>query len=416
VPERNGDRTRRIAEVGALVLVLALLAGTGAYHLSGGPRTPPATRVRVPARGSTARPGADVAGHQPRSTQARPAASVMSTTTPKPTASPRPSPTPTAIPDGPVNVSPPFFAFRRPFDSDVEVRASRYYPYGTTGNGEYLLHHGVDIGNALGTTIRTVADGVVVYAGRDTDQTWGPETDFYGQLVVVRHAAQLAGQPLDSLYGHVSRVLVAAGQAVRAGDPIAEVGAEGIALGPHLHLEVRTDPRDYLSTRNPELFLRPLPDHGTIVGRVLDGTGQPAPAVHVGLYAAVGVQAGAWLAQTTTYPRDRVNATTGWDENFVFGDTPVGHYVVTATIDGVRASAPVTLTSGSAWLVTLRPPTAVPAATDTAAATQTGTVAPAPSPTTSASTSGSPAATGSPTPTTRRGTARTPVATRVATP
>ena len=144
---------------------------------------------------------------------------------------------------------------------------------------------------------------------------------------------------------------------MRAGNVIAEVGAEGIALGPHLHLEIRTDARDYETTRNPELFLRPLDGCGTIVGRVIDAAGVPAAAVAVGLYAPGVDGAGEWLAETTTYPGRHVNATAPWAENFLFADTPVGRYVVGATVDGVRTSAVVTVTAGAAWLVTLRPAT-----------------------------------------------------------
>jgi murein DD-endopeptidase MepM/ murein hydrolase activator NlpD len=242
----------------------------------------------------------------------------------------------------------------RPFDTAAEIRASRYYPYGTTGRGEYLLHHGVDIGNPMGTPVLAVANGKVVYAGTDDKHEWGPSTDFYGQLVVLQHDLALDGRPLATLYGHVSRVLVRAGQSVRAGDPVAEVGAEGIALGPHLHLEVRAEAADYESTRNPELFLRPLDGHGTIVGRALDRGGRPVPGARIGLYAPAGDQPGEWLGETTTYPDAHVNATSPWSENFVFADAPAGRYVLAGSLDGSRVTAVATVAAGQAVVVTLR--------------------------------------------------------------
>jgi murein DD-endopeptidase MepM/ murein hydrolase activator NlpD len=257
--------------------------------------------------------------------------------------------------DGPVTPEPPFFAFSRPFDNSHDVRPSRYYPWGTTGRGAYLLHHGVDIGNPLGAEVRTVADGIVVYAGRDDREAWGPETDFYGQLVVIQHTPALDGHPLASLYGHVSRTLVQTGQTVAAGDVIAEVGAEGIALGPHLHLEFRLSPHDYESTVNPELMLAPLDGLGTVIGRVVDAAGDLVPGVDVGLYAAAGSEPGEWLSTTTTYPGQHTTPTTRWGENFVFGDTQPGRYVVAATVRGARVTAPVTVTAGGAWFVTIGP-------------------------------------------------------------
>jgi hypothetical protein len=80
----------------------------------------------------------------------------------------------------------------------------------------------------------------------------------------------LEGVPLYTLYGHLSAVTVSVGQRVARGDQIGDVGATGIALGPHLHFEVRVgDPYNFNATRNPELWLHPYPDYGTLVGRVM---------------------------------------------------------------------------------------------------------------------------------------------------
>jgi murein DD-endopeptidase MepM/ murein hydrolase activator NlpD len=262
-------------------------------------------------------------------------------------------PASTAVPDGVATLGSPYFSWLRPFDADSEVRPSRYYPYGSTGHGQYLLHHGVDIGNPLGTAVRAVADGRVVFAGTDDQAQWGPETDFYGRLVVLEHDRGIGGQPLYSLYGHVSAALVQPGQFVAAGEPIAQVGMEGIALGPHLHLEVRTQAQDYGSAINPELFLEQLPGDGVIVGR-LAGPRDLIQGAPVSLYAAddSGL-ATSWLADATAYPSDGLpDGPLG--ESFVFGDTAAGRYLVTCTMGRVTVSAPVTVSASSPVFVTLR--------------------------------------------------------------
>jgi murein DD-endopeptidase MepM/ murein hydrolase activator NlpD len=257
-----------------------------------------------------------------------------------------------APPAGEVAPPTPYFRLRRPFDAPDEVRASRFYPYGTTADGQYLLHHGLDFGNPMGTPVVAIADGRVVYAGLDDRVAWGPEPDFYGRLVVLEHP-NLPGGLLYSLYGHLSAVNVPRGREVRAGDVIGQVGAAGIALGPHLHLEIRTDARDYEATRNAELFLAPLAEHGTIVGTVLDADGQTAPDIPVGLYRLDADGSETWIGQTTTYPADHVNPSAYWAENFLFADTPVGRYTLAADLGGLRASAAVTVTDGGVVRVDL---------------------------------------------------------------
>lgn len=260
--------------------------------------------------------------------------------------------------DGPILASAPFFSWRRPFDNGLEILPSRYYPYGTTANGQYLLHHGVDIGNPMGSPVLAVADGTVIYAGSDERVRWGPETSFYGRLVVIEHPRALAGRSLYTLYGHVSRELVAQGRAVRAGQPIAEVGMEGVALGPHLHLEVRLAARNYHSSMNPELFLAHLPGHGAIIGRLGANAGTPAAApapVAVSLHSDDAAGHTDWLAQTTTYPTTSLSCQT-WGESFVFGDLPAGRYRLFGDHDRAPTGVPVTVTADSAVVVTLDGP------------------------------------------------------------
>jgi lipoprotein NlpD len=109
-------------------------------------------------------------------------------------------------------------------------------PYGPRGKHGY--HTGVDIDGDRGDAILAAAPGIVVSAGFDGQ---------YGRRVEIDH-----GHGTMTLYAHADRLLVHAGEHVRAGQPIAEVGRSGNARGTHLHFEVRRDGQ----TVNPMPYLR----------------------------------------------------------------------------------------------------------------------------------------------------------------
>jgi len=93
------------------------------------------------------------------------------------------------------------------------------------GAGGEDTHPGLDIAVTVGTLVRTTADGNVVEAGED------PE---YGTFVLVEHAEEY-----QSMYGHLSRLLVHQGQRVAAGEVIGLSGNTGNSSAPHLHFEIR---------------------------------------------------------------------------------------------------------------------------------------------------------------------------------
>ena len=68
---------------------------------------------------------------------------------------------------------------------------------------------------------------------------YGPATHFYGNLVVVRLDQHYHGQPVFNLYGHMRSIASRPGEHVQAGDTLGAVGSTGVAIGPHLHFEVR---------------------------------------------------------------------------------------------------------------------------------------------------------------------------------
>jgi murein DD-endopeptidase MepM/ murein hydrolase activator NlpD len=286
-----------------------------------------------------------------------------------------PTPTPTPVPRT-VQVPPDIpdytqvedhFWFTRSFTDAFRTWGSYYYPYGTSGRGQYFWHHGIDIQNPQGTTIVAVGDGTVTHAGPDNIKPLGPWPDFYGQAVVIRHDRDWDGLPVYTLYGHVSKVLVQIGQRVKVGDPIAEVGQLGVALGAHLHLEVRLGANSYFDTRNPDLWVRSDFGSGVIAGRVVDYQNYFVPQQLVTLHRAN--DPGRFWRQTFTYPDGEVSSDKNYVETFTFSDVPVGSYLVKTFFDGRQLTLPITVTNQTTIFALLeqtqppptpRPPTPIP--------------------------------------------------------
>lgn len=196
----------------------------------------------------------------------------------------------------------------------------RTYPYGGTQFGSREVHLGVEFVNPRFTSVLAAGTGTVLYAGTDLNQRFGPAFDYYGNLVVLEH--NFEGQTVYSLYGHLQDFAVQTGDRVNEGQSIGRIGDSGIAEGSHLHFEVRVgDPTDYLSTRNPDMWIQPYPNSGTLVGRV---TGVENPYGIVILVRAENTIP----RETYTYGGDEVNSDPSWGENFTLGDLPAGTYEV----------------------------------------------------------------------------------------
>ena len=86
-------------------------------------------------------------------------------------------------------------------------------------------HNGVDLCAPIGTPIRAISGGQVIFA----DPYAG-----YGNLIVVRHPSGVT-----SHYGHLLKIKVTPGTKVKAGQIIGLLGSTGSSTGPHLHLEIR---------------------------------------------------------------------------------------------------------------------------------------------------------------------------------
>lgn len=90
-------------------------------------------------------------------------------------------------------------------------------------------HPGIDLAVPAGSDVRASGGGAVRAAGTDPA---------YGLFVLLQHP-----EGYETMYGHLSRVLVVKGERVRAGQVIGLSGNTGRSTAPHLHFEVRRNGR-----------------------------------------------------------------------------------------------------------------------------------------------------------------------------
>lgn len=90
--------------------------------------------------------------------------------------------------------------------------------------GYTAVHRGVDFAGPEGTTVSSVAAGLVTFAG---------ERAGCGQMVEINH-----GNGLATRYCHNGKLLVKQGDMVRKGQEVSLIGSTGHSTGPHLHFEV----------------------------------------------------------------------------------------------------------------------------------------------------------------------------------
>ncbi len=116
-----------------------------------------------------------------------------------------------------------------------------------TGNRRF--HAGTDIGAAMGTPV------LAAYTGKVEIADW---VGGYGMTIILNH-----GNNQQTLYGHLSEILVRPGEKIEKGMVIGRVGSTGNSTGPHLHFEVRqltsqgwvaTNPGPYLENGLQQLM------------------------------------------------------------------------------------------------------------------------------------------------------------------
>jgi murein DD-endopeptidase MepM/ murein hydrolase activator NlpD len=104
--------------------------------------------------------------------------------------------------------------------------------------GHAANHKGLDFAGVLGSEVLAVAEGVV---------TRVEKVSGYGNLVEIKHGEYV------TRYAHNQSALVAVGQRVSRGQPVALMGSTGRSTGPHVHFEVLQNGRHV----NPLKFIKP---------------------------------------------------------------------------------------------------------------------------------------------------------------
>jgi len=105
------------------------------------------------------------------------------------------------------------------------------------GGSDIETHKGLDIKGPLGAPVKAMAKGVVEFAG--------PRGGF-GNCIILKHA-----NGFETLYGHLSEILVHPGQEIEIGQQIGKIGSTGRSTGPHLHYEIHRNGQKV----NPQSFL-----------------------------------------------------------------------------------------------------------------------------------------------------------------
>jgi murein DD-endopeptidase MepM/ murein hydrolase activator NlpD len=109
-------------------------------------------------------------------------------------------------------------------------------------HGRHAFHEGIDLAASIGSIVRAVAPGQVIFSGYHAG---------YGRVIALRH-----NDEVTTLYAHCWAVRVTVGDRVQAGSILGFVGESGRATGPHLHFEIRIngkslDPLALLKTAQP---------------------------------------------------------------------------------------------------------------------------------------------------------------------
>ena len=142
----------------------------------------------------------------------------------------------------PVKAEPQYIEVKDSLGNVIKKTALTAQPVAEKNNApaeqdQFKFHKGLDIAVAHGSDVRSAASGKVIFAGVKGG---------YGNCVIISH-----GNGLDTLYGHLSAIVVKTNDVVKVNEVIAKSGNTGRSTGPHLHYEVHKNNTPV----NPKLFM-----------------------------------------------------------------------------------------------------------------------------------------------------------------
>lgn len=128
--------------------------------------------------------------------------------------------------------------YRFPLESGILTSSfgKRASPF--TGKPSY--HPGIDLAAPTGSPVFACTSGTIKEIGFSR---------IYGNYIILLHQ-----DGKESLYGHLSKVLISLHDKIKSGKIIGEVGSTGLSTGPHLHFEIRVkgvpqDPQTFIEKR-----------------------------------------------------------------------------------------------------------------------------------------------------------------------
>lgn len=127
---------------------------------------------------------------------------------------------------------PKSLGFSKPITTKYKI-TQRYRP------AKNRKHKGIDIAGKKGSPIFTVASGRVVYQGR--------RFSGFGKMILIAHDKEIS-----TIYSHLNKIFVRAGQRVQRGQLIGSMGRTGRASGVHLHFELMKSKKNV----NPEMYIK----------------------------------------------------------------------------------------------------------------------------------------------------------------
>ncbi len=221
----------------------------------------------------------------------------------------------------------------RPEDQNLKDQT---YLYGSTMGGNFRQHQGNEYNAPEGTPVLAVDDGVIVFIDKEIGHTVLKRDRKEGEFFVYAH------------YHHQYEISKKIGARVKRGEWIGTIGKKGNVTNEHLHFEVSLsivdDSNKESHTRNPELWVEPLPGTGTIAGLLSASDGNPVGGARIyGLTKPIPTESPYSFCETY---QNKVHPDESYGENFVIGDIPPGEYTLTCEHDGKSAAVKVNVEPG----------------------------------------------------------------------